>query len=293
MSPVLRLWLNYAVSVTVLLGGYFLVAYAIGWAPHLDSCVGPGTCYCERFDEDLLRASEASGTRWYGTQQPVNTFSNLYAIFTAAMIAGFINWDRVAGNPKNVMTSKWWMGDVWVFCVLFLGLGSMWFHGSISSSWSWIDGMSMYVFAGFLVFYTADRKMTQLKKSLTFRSWFFWLGYPATVGFFTVLGGIGVPSEPLMITLVAVYLLLEWWAGFIWEVKPRIWWLCGVGSFGLAMTFRLLSIKESSPMCWPDSWFQPHGLLWHTFSGVMAVCLYFYWRNGKDGIGEGMPHHYQ
>jgi hypothetical protein len=35
-------------------------------------------------------------------------------------------------------------------------------------------------------------------------------------------------------------------------------------------------------MCHPDSWFQPHGLMWHSLSGVMAMMLYFYWRKLPD-----------
>jgi hypothetical protein len=45
----------------------------------------------------------------------------------------------------------------------------------------------------------------------------------------------------------------------------------------LAIVFRALG-SDGKALCFPDGWFQPHGLIWHTFSGAMALLMYFYWR---------------
>ena len=291
-----RPFLVWAIATGVLLGLFWLFAYGTGWPPALDSCVKDMSCYCEWFDLDKLRAAEASGTWWKGVQQPVNTYSNLYAVISAGYVACRMWRDRKAGTNSSVIMSNWWMGDVWVFCVLFLGLGSMWFHGSISQWVSWFDGFSMYVFTGFMVFYTLDRGFVRHGVSKKIRTWTFLTGYPVSVVLFTIVGAVGVPSEILIGTMIGAYIAIElfyarfvfapqWsWAAF--KRAPFLMWLGGLIAFGMAALFRALSTKPDDPWCTPESFWQPHGLLWHTYAGVMALCIYFYWREDAGGIGS-------
>ncbi len=143
-------WLG---ATIVLMGALLLFAYAIGWPTTQDSCVtADGGCYCEAFSLDDVH------NRVKGIRQPVNTWSNLYAIGTSLFIAILMGWDRSrTAITSNVMKSSWWVADAYVVAVLFLGLGSMWLHASISKAVSWMDGLSMYVFAVYLVSYTLDR----------------------------------------------------------------------------------------------------------------------------------------
>ena len=291
--PLARPWIVWIVGTFVLLGLFWLFAYGTGWPPALDSCVKDMSCYCEWFDLDKLRAAEASGTWWKGVQQPVNTYSNLYAVVSAGYVACRMWRDRKAGTNSNVIMSNWWMGDVWVFCVLFLGLGSMWFHGSISSWVSWFDGFSMYVFTGFLVFYTLDRGFIRHGVSCETRTRVFWTGYLMSVLLFTMIGALGLKSEILIGTMVGAYVLIEiFYARFVffpatgWVWKPFFLWFGGLAAFGFAALSRALATTPTDPWCSPHSFFQPHGLLWHTFAGVMALCIYFYWREDIGGIGR-------
>ncbi|MDH5731638.1 MAG: hypothetical protein OEZ58_21865, partial [Gammaproteobacteria bacterium] len=54
-------------------------------------------------------------------------------------------------------------------------------------------------------------------------------------------------------------------------------WFAGVFSILLASFFWWAS-RTGNFLCDPQSWFQPHGLLWHTLAGMTALCLYFYFR---------------
>jgi hypothetical protein len=280
---------------------FLLFAYVLGWPPDVNSCTLTGECYCERFDLAALQLAESRGTPWKDVQQPVNTYSNLYAIVSAAFVAWRVSGDRRAGSPRNVISSNWWMADVWVFCVLFLGLGSMWFHGSMSETVSWIDPLSMYVFAGFLGFYTLDRVFVRFEVNGRTRTGVFWTGYLIAVALCMGLDFAGISSEWLIFGLVALYaigeavLLIHWLTdrdGPGFDAIALLLWLAGAALFGLAALFRALSTSEGDPMCWPDSWFQPHGLLWHTLSGAMALCIYFYWRRDNYGVGS-LPPGYQ
>jgi hypothetical protein len=279
------------VSIFVLMG-VFLLFVAIGWPGAPNSCLNfdPATqtlflkdgvydqCYCEQYTlADILR--NAGGVR-----QPVNTWFNMYSLITSFIVALYIYLDRVAKSTQNVIRSSKFIPDVYIFAVLFLGLGSMWFHASLTESLSWMDGFSMYTFVGFLVFYTIRR--------LWHADWFFWVFYPITVAAFTLTGQFWkyqLASLILIITLVAVYLAFE---VTIWvktkEVmlgtkKTKWLWSLGVASIGLATLFWALS-QTGKPLCDPTSFFQPHGLLWHPLAGVTAVLLYFYWREEQNPV---------
>lgn len=266
--------------MTFVLMAALLIFIRVGWPAGADECVtkSPDECYCEYF-----RPSEAeSGAP--GVRQPTNTWSNLYAIGTSLFVALMICFDRYRVRfSKNVMKSTWWVPDVYVFAVLFLGLGSMWLHASLSKWVSWMDGLSMYVFAAFLVFYTLDRWFAQKGVTASTRNLVFAIGYPLTTIAFTVIGALGVPSELLIGILVIAYAILEFgFAGFLWKPWPLLWWMLGAWAMQNAVVFWLLS-QTDKPLCDPHDWFQPHGLLWHTLAGVMAVMMYLYWREEYSG----------
>jgi hypothetical protein len=274
MNPVYRPWWVYGIGTAVLLLALFFFAVVTGWPATPDSCIAGGNCYCEHFSRHAVEI----GAR--GLRQPVNTLSNLYALITAGIVAYVMMSDRRDGASGNVMKSNSPIGDAYVFAVLFLGLGSMWFHASISKSVSWMDGFSMYVYAGFLVFYTLDRWLAHRNVAPLVRNLVFWICWPALAIILTIIGAAGADSLYLIIGLVVIYAALDFfgagWIGFR-DTRALVYWIFAVVAIGLAVLFWVLS-KTGGALCHPHSWFQPHGLLWHTLAGVMAVLMYFYWR---------------
>lgn len=244
------------------------------------------TCYCESFSVP----DAALGPP--GVRQPVNTWFNLYSILTSLIVAFGVYFSRLNGGGSKLIESNTWMPDVYIFAVLFLGLGSMWFHGSLKEWAGMTDTASMYTFTGFLVFFTIRR--------LWDNPWLFWIGYLLTIAVFTILGEIisaaspgANVSEVLILVLVGAYLVFEsilWakdgtgsWYGNLWN---HVWfgsdkvswkWWTGVAAILTAMFFWTES-QTGKMMCSPSSSFQPHGLLWHPLAGVCALFLYFYWR---------------
>lgn len=279
-SALARPWIVLVGATIVLMGLFLLFALGTGWPTTPDPCIAEGQCYCERFAlADVL--SGATGTR-----QPVNTWFNLYALITSAVVAFTLTRDRGSSTGQSAIQSNWWVGDLYVFCVLFLGLGSMWFHASLAREVSWIDGMSMYVYAAFLVFYTLDRILARKGVATMTRTLVFLIGYGVTVVASTIAAVAGLSSVILIALLVGLYLVAELIClimGYaIKGTRALVLWLCGAGSMGLAILFWKLS-HTGGPMCFPDSWFQPHGLLWHPLAGIMAVLLFFYWREEQGG----------
>jgi len=259
-------------SIVIL--GLFFNFVLNGWPGSVNACTlnTPDTCYCETFDMTAVTAGSP------GVRQMVNTWSNLYALFTSLLIALFVFFDRRALSPTatpNLMRSTTFIPDLYVFIVLFLGLGSMFYHGSLTEWGGIFDGLSMYLFAAFLVFYSIRRLWNSAV--------FFWLGYLSTVAVATSLH-TPTTSFMLILTLTAIYLAIEL---YIWNRTGRVmmgtWrgailWLSALASILMAVYFWHHS-KTGGVLCDPTSLFQPHGLLWHPLAGLTAVLLYFYWRS--------------
>ena len=268
----------FVVSLVVVLGAFWGFM-TFGWPGNANSCTYnvPNTCFCEAYDINQVN-SHAPGVRQFS-----NTWFNLYAIITALIVAIMVYRDRkhLSGMTQmNFMKSHSYVPDLYIFAVLFLGLGSMFFHASLTAWGGVVDGASMYVFAAFLVFYSIRRMIVS--------AWIFWLGYLVTVALFTYLHTILAPLINIII-LVTAYLIVEI---IIWirsgqilqgRTKTKWLWLSGVASI-LTASFFWWASQTGHFLCYPNSLFQPHGMLWHPLAGVTAVLLYFYWREANDPV---------
>lgn len=258
----------------------FMIFVLAGWPGTPDRCVTDkphDTCYCEAF--------VAADIGKPGVRQHVNTWFNLYAVLTSALVALMVFIDRRSGpDNRNLMRSYSWIADLYIFIVLFLGLGSMWFHASLMSWGGNMDGLSMYAYAAFLPVYSLRRRFVP-------SNLFFWIAYPSTVVVFELLHVLlsplfGLASLLLIMVLVLVYLGVEVALGVTGQwlqgraVTWILWW-SAVAAILAATLFWILS-QTGGALCDPNGAFQPHGLLWHPLAGVMAVLLYFYWREADD-----------
>lgn len=270
---VYRGFVVWAAGVIAVLGT-FLIFVAAGWPGDPDMCLlsAPHQCFCEAFDRNDVALNRA------GVRQPWNTWLNLYALLTAGFVAVSVYRDRVARSSFNPIRSMGWIPDLYVFVVLFLGLGSMWFHASLKQWAGNVDGLSMYAFTSFLIWYSVRRLHPSDR--------LFWLGYLGTLAAFTILHIVWQwdnKSFVLISVTVAGYLgveILSWIRSkkiMQGTSRTRTLWLSAVGSIIVATIFWALS-QSGRPLCDAGSAFQPHGWLWHPLAGVTAVLLYRYWR---------------
>jgi len=248
----------------------FLVFVFSGWGGEPNSCLTNDAgnvdlnlrdnCFCERVDIDKVINGEP------GVRQPANTWSNLYALVTAMIVAIGMFRDRRKKSStaaRNLITSDNLLADIFVFAVFFLGFGSMWYHASITEWGGRFDGMSMYAFVGYMISYTLYRLVPLW--------WLFLVVYVVVVGIFTALHN-AVPSTVLIAINVGIYVVLEIIV-LIFLCKngnrtvpggwymPLIWWLCAIASFGLAFMFWKFGVAGEST-CDPTSAWQWHGM-WH------------------------------
>ncbi len=264
-----------SVSVTVL--ALFFVFVALGWPGSADSCVtehsgkATNTCYCEAF--------KLADVGKPGVRQPFNTWSNLYSIGAGAFLAVMVYLNRAHGLPasRNRMRSTNVYPLLYIGIVIFLGLGSMWFHASLVQWGGVVDNLSMYTFAVFLWSYTLVR--------MTNRDWPFYATYPAAIVLFTVLNALGIPGWAIILVLTFAYFVCE---GLIAFTMPYVrsdtfgvgaYYVPALVSFGAACLVWMFS-QTGGPLCSASATFQWHAV-WHWLAGVTAVLLYFYWRGAR------------
>ncbi|MDW3648743.1 MAG: hypothetical protein R8P61_16870 [Bacteroidia bacterium] len=271
-----RGFIIWIVAIALILGA-FLLFVQLGWPGQASDCIykSPNGCFCESFDI----AEVSSGAP--GVRQPVNTWFNLYSLLSSFIVAFYVYADRrdLAGSPPpNQMRSHSWLPELYIFAVLFLGLGSMWFHASLTQWGNFIDGVSMYVFAAFLASYSLRR----IWESDTA----FWIIYSLSLVLFSILH-LFIPSFINILILVVAYFGVEIYiwlhTGKVMQGKSKTIWLWSLSIFSiLVATFFWWASHSGNFLCDPDSFFQPHGLIWHPLAGVSAVLLYFYWRDAED-----------
>jgi hypothetical protein len=263
----------------------FLVFVVAGWPGAPDGCVGDtstgasNTCWCEAFDPAAIGEP--------GVRQPFNTWSNLMALAYGAVVGLGVWWTRTRSPPRpgNRMRGNPVYPLTYLCVVIFLGLGSMWFHASITAWGGVVDQLSMYAFANFLLAYTVARVVP-----VGFPDWPIYLGYAGLSVVLTVLGATlhtgGVPISAILIFVVAsVYVALEVYiGGWCPQVRSdRVGYLAfyapAVLSFAAAMLIWAMS-QSGGAWCDPQAAFQLHGL-WHWLAGATSVLLYFYWRRAR------------
>ncbi|HUP20563.1 MAG TPA: hypothetical protein VM778_11490 [Gemmatimonadota bacterium] len=254
----------------------FLLFVLLGWPGEANSCIQAtpevtDTCYCEAFDPGEIGDS--------GVRQPFNTWSNLYSLLTGGLVALAVWWTRTRGSSSYTsrMGRTEFFPLTYIGVVVFLGLGSMWFHASLVGWGGVFDNLSMYTFSNFILFYTLTRVVDDSRM--------FYLGYPLTVVALTVFNAAGADGFALISAAISVYVALELYIAF-WIPSARtdlggflFYYLPAVMVFGLAIVVWVGS-QTGGFLCDPDSGFQWHGV-WHWLAGLSAVFLYFYWRRAR------------
>lgn len=265
-------------AVVMLLFG-IAAAARFGRATDDDSCFRAADgCYCEN-----IARSDASATAVLMPQarralikQPMNTWSNIGFVLAGLAMLWWIGRERATGRPSvlaNRMTRTAFYPAAFGFMTVFMGPGSMFFHGSLKQWGGWLDSVSMYLFMSFILTYN-------LTRFLNWPRWAWGLSYGAlnvVVGllawvfheqsttFFAGLGGLALVSQAMVAH-----------TSRIGTVKSGHWWFfAGVASFLTAFLIWRLA-WTGGELCVPRG-FQGHAI-WHVLSAFTVFCVYKYFR---------------
>lgn len=243
-----------------------------------DSCfTADDGCYCENISRPNpnARAVVMPQARRALIRQPLNTWSNLGFIGFGLAMLWVIGWER-AGTPSrlaNRMTQTAFYPAAFGFMTIFMGPGSMFFHGSLKRWGGWLDSVSMYLFMSFILVYNLTRfwnwprpawGVAYAGLNLLF-AWMAWIFREESTNLFAALGGLALISQVMVARTDRIGT----------ATSGHWWFFAGVVSFLLAFTIWRLS-WTGAPLCAPRG-FQGHAV-WHVLTAFTVFCVYKYFR---------------
>lgn len=226
-----------------------------GWRPAF--CEG-GACFCE--------APRAAG--W---SQPSNTYSNLGYVLAGLLTLGWSGSQPLLPNGANLMRRQRAYALVFGSAIVAIGLGSLFFHGTLTFAGQFTDLLGMYLLSNLLLVYNLAR-LFRLKG-----------GVFATLyaGLTVLFGGLMlIAPETRRYTFaigIACALILE--ALLYIRQRPKMepaWLLAALAVFGLA--YVVWTLDGTGAWCDPTGWLQGHAV-WHLLGAVSAgLAFIYYWR---------------
>jgi hypothetical protein len=231
----------------------FLASFPMEWKLwRLASCM-PDDCFCE-----LIREGQT-------VRQPSNTWSSLaYALIGLMVLAH-------SYSLPNKKPFTWLFGLLLCLMMLTIGIGSAFYHASLTFIGQFADFSGMYLMSSFILVYALYRRYSLPEINVV-------LGY---LGLNTILALLlyFVPEtrRTLFGLLLILALILEIY--YANSAKPSInrYWFYG-GLLIFALAYAVWIIDDERILCSPESWIQGHAL-WHLLGAISNGMLYFYYRS--------------
>ena len=209
-----------------------------------------------------------------GWAQPSNTYSNLGYVLAGLLVLGWAGSQPLLPNGANLMRRQQAYALVFGLAIVAIGLGSLFFHGTLTFAGQFTDLLGMYLLSNLLLVYNLARLFGL--KGAAFAGLY--------IGLTAALGGLMLAApETRRYTFaagIAGALILE---GVLrLRRRPKMepaWLLAALAVFGLA--YGIWTLDLSGAWCDPTSWLQGHAL-WHLLGALSAgLAFIYYWRE-KD-----------
>jgi predicted membrane channel-forming protein YqfA (hemolysin III family) len=210
-----------------------------GWRPA--TCL-PDDCFCEALRTGLIA-------------QPANTWSSLAFVIAAFWVAHRLSRRR---SPPALDASE---GLLFAGSLLVVGLGSAFYHASLTFAGQVLDVSGMYLIATFVLFHRLSPKASVPPVLAV-------LGFVLANG---VLMTAQVTTPSLRRVVFGLLLLAALGVEWRGSRAGRKWLSGGVGLMTLA--FVLWVVDRQRLACEPSSLIQGHAV-WHLFGALASACLY-------------------
>jgi hypothetical protein len=251
------------IAAGVLLGAAAILFFAASddWQNWRRATCMPHDCFCEEIRPGPIA-------------QPANTMSSFSFVLVALAILAFARHDE-SSAIQNVSRAKISLTPantvVYVFSLLLIGLGSAFFHASLSFVGQFFDLMGMYLLITFVILHNLAR--FQKLPVLGFAGWYIAFNLLLAVGLIELpewrrhfFGGLVLAAVPL-----------ELWPRQRRRLKPkRIYLALALVMFALAFLIWVLDLTRV--ICEPRSWLQGHAA-WHVLGAGAAGLLFIYFRS--------------
>ncbi len=263
-------------SVTLALG--MLSRLPSPWAAWPPATCMPEACFCESVGDGFVR-------------QPIDTWSNLAFVSVGVLILEDVL--RPSTTRSNLLAQRRAYGVIYALAVIVIGLGSWFYHASLTFAGQWFDVMGMYLLGTFMVLYNMARL-----RPLSNRA--FAIGYVV----FNFILGVSLIAIPelrrylfgvLLLVTIALELLLRRRGRN--RVSPSEGELIAgsrnpvsgdTGYFIAALLIYLLAqivwtLDLNHVVCDPQSLLQGHAV-WHVLTALSTGLLYWYYRSEEGAL---------
>jgi len=274
------------------LGFFFIMSFTVYEGPppnqvdifHADHCYTYATshnsadqftdgCYCENLTG-------------HNVEQTSNTYSDLLFPILGLILLFLFAMKGPNFQPyKNRTTDRVVFSLLFGLVLIFMGPGSMFFHGWFRLPLSILDGASMYFFAGFLFAYNLVR-IFDGGESLC------WMLYIGSVLLALIVLVSIVAVDPaadtsyIMYVFVGIALIIQAIVVLTCSIHTdglgKMWFWIGAGLIIIATVFQVAS-RTGGPLCTSSGLFSPTSLvqghaIWHMLSAMGIFLIYFYFQ---------------
>lgn len=242
------------------------MALAWGW---FGKYTGAGSGFCETMRPGWIK-------------QPANSWSNLGFVLAGLLMAWSLAMGRFQHN-RNALTQSSLVATCFSCLVVLLGPGSMAMHASGTRLGGFLDVLSMYLVASFLLAYSAQRvwQIRPIFFVIVFAILLAGCIVADRYGTFRLFKlGSGNLAFATCLTLTAV---LE--AQMIFARKHfegAAWAYASLASILLAYFIWNMS-RTDCPWCVPDSLLQGHAA-WHLLDALSVYCLFRYYVSEDEKV---------
>jgi len=229
-------------------GGFSALSISwAGWQPA--TCLAAGGCFCEAVGRGTLA-------------QPANAWSSLIYLLPGLLIL------CQPGQAERLFDTQ--PAYRWIFgtALLVIGLGSAFYHASLTFVGQFMDVMGMYLLISFAAVYRAAC-LARFNGRITLMLYL-------AVNLLLAVVLIGLPGirREVFGAWVAVFLGLEVW----YNRRPFQWRrLRGfvLALAAMAAAYGIWILDNNRVLCSPQSWLQGHAL-WHLLGALAAWLLFRY-----------------
>lgn len=248
-----KIWLP-ALSIffILLISLLFISSLNINWEMWRIATCMPDNCFCEmiRFDKTV--------------RQPANTWSSM--IFTLVGLC-------IAAHALNRITSTHQLSKslalILSAALILIGLGSAFYHASLTFWGQFIDVGSMYLLATFMLVY-AWQRLYAIPITI---STILYISF--NISLFALLYLIPETRRSLFAIVLLLGISFElYYVTFRRPLLKRYWFNYGLLLFAIA--YGIWILDNNSIFCVEGSLFQGHAI-WHIFGAISSGMLYPYY----------------
>ena len=230
----------------------------INWETWRIATCMPDTCFCEQLDPGTVR-------------QPVNAWSSLAFYFLGLIV--FFQVKSGSSDQEKSLIFHPMFGYTYAFSLAVVGLGSAFFHASLTFVGQFIDVAGMYLATTFMLAYAWNR-LYKLSTSAT-KTIYLLMNLILAV----VL--IVLPETRRYVFAIILVLAIIFEFVLLGKKRPEIdarWLRASLALF--ALVYFIWILDNQHILCVPESTFQGHAI-WHIGGAIAAWWLFVYYRSEK------------